>query len=311
VGRYRVFCCGTFINVQILHVPSMCRLSSRTSIESLACSILVLNTFVSRHDENDRVSIAVVVFRGGASATHPRTRRRLGITVVQPVPVRSGPSPVRTFVLPDSIRTELYHEVADYESGHVELAGFGVLHRSIPRDCTVTRRYRYSASAARLAQRLLAHIRRLDTQTSPPTLYVPPSPTDGSVSLGKLTYVAESMLVGFGELTSCHVVGYSSETQYSNPWIHGGFPRESTRIGVDEGIGFSLSSRTRRTTHELLIFFSGLVGIREGHDRVVKTELIDNREVFGTSPRSIVDMLREPRFHIKTSDWGRARQLSE
>mmetsp|Transcript_30748 Transcript_30748/g.50773 ORF Transcript_30748/g.50773 Transcript_30748/m.50773 type:complete len:171 (+) Transcript_30748:135-647(+) len=47
----------------------------------------------------------------------------------------------------------------------------------------------------------------------------------------------------------------------------------------------------------------GLVGIREGHDKQVQTELIDNREVFDMLPDSIVKMLREPRFQIKTSDW--------
>jgi L-asparagine oxygenase len=131
--------------------------------------------------------------------------------------------------------------------------------------------------------------------------YVPPSPTDGSVSLGKLTYVAESMLVGFGELTSCHVVGYSSETQYSNPWIHEGFPRS--------GPGSALTKASDLAFHQDMSYHPrapdilGLVGIREGHDRVVKTELIDNREILETLPRSIVDMLREPRFHIKTSDW--------
>jgi hypothetical protein len=45
------------------------------------------------------------------------------------------------------------------------------------------------------------------------------------------------------------------------------------------------------------------VGVREGNDKQVQTELIDNREVFDMLPESIVSMLREPRFQIKTSDW--------
>ena len=55
--------------------------------------------------------------------------------------------------------------------------------------------------------------------------FVPANPTNGAVSLEKKTFVAEAMFVAFGELTSSLVVGYSSATEYSNPWIHKGFPR--------------------------------------------------------------------------------------
>jgi L-asparagine oxygenase len=131
--------------------------------------------------------------------------------------------------------------------------------------------------------------------------YVPRTPTDGSLSLGKTTYVAEAMLVGFGELTSSHVIGYSAETQYSNPWIHEGFPRN--------GAGSALTKASDLSFHQDMSYHPeapdilGLVGVREGNDKQLQTELIDNREVFDMLPDSIVSMLREPRFQIKTSDW--------
>jgi hypothetical protein len=164
-GRHRVLCCGTFIErsdpPRALHVQAIRH--APASIAGMLTSLFWTRLYRVGTD-TDRVSIAVVVFRGGASATHPRTRRRLGITVVQPVPVRSGPSPGEDLCPSEFDPNGTLPRSGDYESGHFELAGFGVLHRSIPRDCTVTRRYRYSASAARLAQCLLAHIRGLVTK---------------------------------------------------------------------------------------------------------------------------------------------------
>ena len=55
---------------------------------------------------------------------------------------------------------------------------------------------------------------------------------DGSTTLHKSTFVAEAMLLAIGELSGASVVGYASETQYSNPWVHEGFPyRQQQEVG--------------------------------------------------------------------------------
>ena len=237
------------------------------------------------------------------NALRLRTRRRLGITVVQPIPIHNQESPIRTIVIPDSIRDELYREVANLK---VDTSNLKDLESFID--------HAKETIHPRLGHDLLTALRSLRNSSSPTSAvwirnlpvdpFVPPNPTDGTaVSLGKHTYVAEAMLVGLGEFTNSHVVGYAAETQYSNPWIHEGFPRNSPTGGSALTQASDLAFHQDMSYHPEAPDILGLVSIREGHDRQVQTELIDNREILETLPRSIVDMLREPRFEIKTSDW--------
>lgn len=136
---------------------------------------------------------------------------------------------------------------------------------------------------------------------------VPPTPTDGSKSLGKDTFVAEAMLVGLGELSHSMIVGYSSETQYSNPWIHEGFPRNSPGSALTKAS--DLSFHQDMSYHKAAPDILGLVCVREGHDRHVNTELVDNREVFSLLPSDVLETLKQPRFEIKTSGWVDPSQL--
>ena len=131
--------------------------------------------------------------------------------------------------------------------------------------------------------------------------FVPPTPTDGSNSLRKPTYIAEAMLVGLGELTSAKVIGYASETKYSNPWIHEGFPRNNSGSALTKAT--DLSFHQDMSYHHRPPDILGLVCLREGHDRQVRTELIDNRDVFNLLPTSVLDVLQQSRFQIRTSEW--------
>jgi len=130
---------------------------------------------------------------------------------------------------------------------------------------------------------------------------VPRTPTDGSKSLNKETYVAEAMLLALGELSGAKVVGYSSEVQYSNPWVHEGFPRE--------GVGSALTAAHELSYHQDMSYqdhipdILGLYCLREGHDKDVWTTLVDVREIIAQLPDDVVKVLREPRFRIQTSDW--------
>ncbi|KAI2512715.1 taurine catabolism dioxygenase [Fragilaria crotonensis] len=232
-----------------------------------------------------------------------RPRRRLGITVVQPIPIHNSQGPIKTIVISDSTRDELYQEVANLKvdtSNIRDLESFidqakETIHSHIGDDFLKALRSLHNSSSPTSA----IWIRNL-----PVDPFVPPNPTDGTaVSLGKHTYVAEAMLVGLGELTNSHVVGYSAETQYSNPWIHEGFPRNTHSGGSALTKASDLAFHQDMSYHPEAPDILGLVSIREGHDHQVQTELIDNREILETLPHSIVDMLREPRFEIKTSDW--------
>jgi hypothetical protein len=120
-------------------------------------------------------------------------------------------------------------------------------------------------------------------------LFLPILP-NGAVSLEKKTYVAEAMFVAFGELTFSLIVGYSSERKYFNPWIHEGFP-QATPGGLALTKASDLSFHHDMSYHPEAPDILGLINLREGHDRQLRTELIDNREILETLPDTIVAML--------------------
>jgi hypothetical protein len=130
---------------------------------------------------------------------------------------------------------------------------------------------------------------------------IPLAPTDGRNTLNKPTMVAEAILLALGELSGAKVVGYKAEVHYSNPWVHEGFPRV--------GVGSALTAADELSYHQDMSYqdripdILGLVCLREGHDTNVWTTLLDVREIIARLPEDIVEILRQPRFRIHTSDW--------
>lgn len=130
---------------------------------------------------------------------------------------------------------------------------------------------------------------------------IPPTPTDGSKTLGKETFVAESMLLSLGEIPSSKVVGYWAEKEYSNPWVHEGFPRQ--------GVGSALTAAHELSFHQDMSYqdhipdILGLYCLREGHDKEVTTTIVDVREITSQLPDDVEQVLRQPRFQIRGGDW--------
>jgi L-asparagine oxygenase len=131
---------------------------------------------------------------------------------------------------------------------------------------------------------------------------IPPTPTDGSIRLPKSTYIAEALLVAFGELAGTFVVGYRAEKQYSNPWVHEGFPRPT-------GGGSALTSASQIASHQDMSYqgvipdLLGLICLREGSDTKVETTLVSVDKLVQSLPPTTVSILRQPRFRIEAAGW--------
>eukprot|EP00548_Thalassiothrix_antarctica_P005554 CAMPEP_0194133170 /NCGR_PEP_ID=MMETSP0152-20130528/3455_1 /TAXON_ID=1049557 /ORGANISM="Thalassiothrix antarctica, Strain L6-D1" /LENGTH=433 /DNA_ID=CAMNT_0038828437 /DNA_START=196 /DNA_END=1497 /DNA_ORIENTATION=- len=226
----------------------------------------------------------------------PVASRRLGS---KSATVHVGEGPIKTFVLSNFARDKIYRQVAGLKvdsSKLLELESFleeskEIVKEYLDPDILYALKQLHNTSSPISA----VHFRNI-----PLDPYVPPNPTDGGVSLHKPTFVAEAMLTAMGELSGSHVVGYSSEKAYSNPWIHEGFPRNSGGSALTKAAELSFHQDMSYTEPPDVL---GLVCVREGHDTEVQTELIDNRELFETLPESVVSLLRESRFQIKTSEW--------
>ncbi|MGK3755952.1 MAG: hypothetical protein ACI8RD_008262 [Bacillariaceae sp.] len=142
--------------------------------------------------------------------------------------------------------------------------------------------------------------------------YVPLTPTDESVrSLHKTkSYVAEAILLAIGELAGTYTVGYKAETEYSNPWIHEGFPRRGPG-------GSALTSTVEIIPHQDMSYqdvipdLLGLMCLREGDDTDVQTTLISTETLIQNLPENIVSILRQERFKIIASaQWVDTKTLS-
>mmetsp|Transcript_31640 Transcript_31640/g.52799 ORF Transcript_31640/g.52799 Transcript_31640/m.52799 type:complete len:464 (+) Transcript_31640:358-1749(+) len=132
---------------------------------------------------------------------------------------------------------------------------------------------------------------------------IPATPTDGSIRLNKPSYVAEALLVAMGELAGTYTVGYKAEKQYSNPWVHEGFPRPS-------GPGSALTAASQVALHQDMSYqgvipdLLGLVCLREGQDAKVETTLVSiEKLVQDVLPANVVSILRQPRFRIEAAGW--------
>jgi L-asparagine oxygenase len=125
---------------------------------------------------------------------------------------------------------------------------------------------------------------------------VPATPTDGSITLNKPTFVAEALLLAVGELGGTHVFGYKSEKHFSNPWVHEGFPRignVSALTATDQ-----VPPHQDMSYQTLIPDLLGLICVREGQDDNVQTTLLDPAAVINHLPNNVVSTLRQPRFQI-------------
>jgi L-asparagine oxygenase len=133
--------------------------------------------------------------------------------------------------------------------------------------------------------------------------YIPPTPSDGSVSLKKPTHVAEAILLAIGELGgTAKTVGYMSEKHYSNPWVHEGFPRKgkvSALTNIDQ-VPHHQDMSYQTKIPDLL----GLICLREGQDTEVQTTILDTTTLSRQLPTDVVSILRQKRFRIAApTDW--------
>jgi L-asparagine oxygenase len=80
-------------------------------------------------------------------------------------------------------------------------------------------------------------------------------------------------------------------------------------------VGSALTAVTELSYHQDMSYqdsppdFLGLYCLREGHDTNVYTTLVDVREIIAQLPPDIVEILRQQRFHIQTSDWVDASSI--
>jgi L-asparagine oxygenase len=138
--------------------------------------------------------------------------------------------------------------------------------------------------------------------------YIPPTPTDGSIRLNKPSFVAEAVLVAVGELAGTYTVGYKAEKEYSNPWVHEGFPRPS-------GPASALTAKDQVALHQDMSYqgiipdLLGLVCLREGADKFVQTSLVSIERLIQILPENVVSILRQPRFLIQASGWVDTNQV--
>lgn len=127
--------------------------------------------------------------------------------------------------------------------------------------------------------------------------YIPPTPTDGKVTLDKPTSVAEAILVATGELSGTYTIGYRSETHYSNPWVHEGFARNGdglSALTAVEEVELHQDMSYQKIIPDLL----GLVCIREGYDTEVQTTIVNNDAIINRLSDDVLKILREKRFRI-------------
>ena len=80
-------------------------------------------------------------------------------------------------------------------------------------------------------------------------------------------------------------------------------------------MGSALTAATELSYHQDMSYqdsppdILGLYCLREGHDTNVYTTLVDVREIIAQLPPDIVEILRQQRFHIQTSDWVDASSI--
>jgi len=255
----------------------------------------------------------------------------------------SAASSIRVFTLPDDIKQALQEDLLQPRVA-VDVTDLRSLEAFLVEVRTIVRSHLASWDPAALGA--LRSLVALSAGTGPgPTSisagvvfrnlpldpYVPSTPTDGSTTLRKPTYVAEAMLLAVGELSGASVVGYESETQYSNPWVHEGFPypqqqqqqRQQQQPGGDghgssasavgtaaaAATGSALTMPKGMSHHQDMSYHPhppdllGLYCLREGHDRTLRTTVILNEDVVDRLPAPALRVLTEDRFQIHASAW--------
>ena len=134
--------------------------------------------------------------------------------------------------------------------------------------------------------------------------YIPPTPSNGTISLDKPTNVAEAVLLAIGELGgTTQTVGYKSEKHYSNPWVHEGFPRQGTKVSALTNIN-QVPHHQDMSYQTKIPDLLGLICLREGQDTEVQTTILDTTTLANQLPTDVVSILRQRRFRIAApTDW--------
>ena len=293
----------------------------------VACTILVLVMvrFYRSSDARD------AVLPGGLELRYQRIKsvlaqrsRRLVMVTEQSTPTGPSatardPSSVRVFALPDTLRLELEKELLRREVT-VDVTNLQSLEAFIAQVKDIVRSHfsTWDPSVLKTLQSLAepstsGSAAAILFRNLPLDPYVPPTPTDGSTTLHKPTFVAEAMLLAIGELSGASVVGYASETQYSNPWVHEGFPYPQQQGGISitstAAAGSALTMPKGMSHHQDMSYHPhppdllGLYCLREGHDKTLQTTIILNQDVVDHLCADALEILMEDRFQIHASAW--------
>ena len=294
----------------------------------VACAILVI-VMVSFYRSNGARD---AVLPGGLERRYQRIRsalaqrsRRLAVATdlsdsTSPSEATDNtPTSIRVFTLPDTLRLELEKEllrpevtvdVTDLQSLEAFISQVKDIVRSHLNtwDLSVLETLQSLAEPSTSGSAAAVLFRNL-----PLDPYVPPTPIDGSTTLHKPTFVAEAMLLAIGELSGASVVGYASETQYSNPWVHEGFPYPQQQGGISitstAAAGSALTMPKGMSHHQDMSYHPhppdllGLYCLREGHDKTLQTTIILNQDVVDHLRADALEILMEDRFQIHASAW--------
>jgi L-asparagine oxygenase len=133
---------------------------------------------------------------------------------------------------------------------------------------------------------------------------VPPTPIDGSRTLGKATTVAEFVAAGISQLAGGFLIGYPWEKEYSHPAFHEGFALRGKGSAISTGLSLSYHSDIAYLTNvDAMPAMLSLVCLREGHDPSVVTSLVRNKALLDLIPEEIRSVLRERRFVYQKPRW--------
>ena len=295
-----------------------------TVLFQMACTVIVL-AMVGYYQSGARDS----VLPGGLERRYQRIRsvlaqrsRRLANRAPSAIESSSarthGPSSIQVFTLPDTLRLELEQELLQPDVT-VDVTDLQSLEAFITHVKDIVRSHfsMWDPSVLKTLRSLVGPstsggIAAVLFRNLPLDPYIPPTPIDGSTTLHKPTFVSEAMLLAIGELSGASVVGYASETQYSNPWVHEGFPypqQPQEGIGTTATTGSALTMPKGMSHHQDMSYHPhppdllGLYCLREGHDKTLQTTIILNQDVVDGLPADILQVLMENRFQIHASAW--------
>ena len=137
---------------------------------------------------------------------------------------------------------------------------------------------------------------------APQDPYVPSTPVDGRRSVGKKTLFAEIMSAGFAAIAGGNLINFPFEVEYSNQCFHEGYARQrGSAVSSDKSVGahLEMSYLPKELIPDLLV----LATVREGHDKLVETVLVDNAVVLSLLSTNHRSTLLERRFVLERPTW--------